>query len=183
LIAGTSEAGKTAFFKATAGIVAAGRGRIIRPSTPFMQFLAERPYLPPGTLREALVPTILSSKISNDHLFGLFKELNLESVLARANGFDTEHDWITFLSLGEQQLLSFIHIFLAAPRFIFLDHPSSALKPDQIRMIFDLLNRHSITYFTVEDSENEIEFYDALLEINEKGQWAWRLFSAGSTAA
>jgi len=183
LIAGTSEAGKTALFKATAGIAATGRGRIIRPSTPFIQFLAERPYLPPGTLREALVPTILSSKISNDHLYDLFKELNLESVLARTNGFDTEHDWATVFSLGEQQLLSFIHIFLAAPRFIFLDHPSSALRPDQIRMIFDFLNRHSITYFTVEDSENEIEFYDALLEINEKGQWAWRPFSAGSTAA
>ena len=183
LIAGTSEAGKTALFKATAGIAATGRGRIIRPSTPFIQFLAERPYLPPGTLKEALVPTILSSKISNDHLYDLFKELNLESVLARTNGFDTEHDWATVFSLGEQQLLSFIHIFLAAPRFIFLDHPSSALRPDQIRMIFDFLNRHSITYFTVEDSENEIEFYDALLEINEKGQWAWRPFSAGSTAA
>jgi len=183
LISGRNEAGKNALFKATAGIAATGRGRIIRPSAEHMHFLAERPYLPPGTLREALVPTMMDSKISNDYLYGLLKELDLEAIWARANGLDAEHDWETFLSLGEQQFLAFIHIFLAAPRFIFLDHPSSALRTDQVRMILEFLYRHSITYLTVEDSEDEIECYDAILEINEKGQWAWRPFSAGSTTA
>ncbi|WAC07976.1 MAG: ABC transporter transmembrane domain-containing protein [Thermodesulfobacteriota bacterium] len=183
LISGTNEDGKIALFKATAGIAATGKGRIIRPSDEQMCFLAERPYLPPGTLREALVPTRLSSKISNDQLYSLLRELNLETVLERANGLDVDQDWDTLLTLGEQKLLAFIHIFLAAPRFIVFDHPSSSLRPDHVRMIFELLNRHSITYLTVENSEDTIEFYDALLEINEKGKWAWRPFSAGITAA
>jgi putative ATP-binding cassette transporter len=59
LISGPTEAGKVALFKATAGLTASGQGRIIRPSADRMHFLAERPYVPPGTLREVLFRTML----------------------------------------------------------------------------------------------------------------------------
>jgi putative ATP-binding cassette transporter len=179
LISGSNEAGKVALFKATAGLAASGQGRIIRPAEDNMHFLAERPYLPPGTLREALVRTTLDNEISNDRLLGLLKELGLEAVHARANGLDTDQDWGTLLSLWEQQLLAFIHIFLDAPRFVFLDRPGTALRPDQVRKILELLSGHSITYFTVGKADDEIELYDAVLEINEEGQWAWRQLTGG----
>jgi putative ATP-binding cassette transporter len=174
LISGANDAGKVALFKATAGLVASGQGRIIRPSADRMHFLAERPYLPPGTLREVLVRTMLDSEISNDRLLALLKELNLEAVVTRANGLDTEQDWGTLLSLGEQQLLAFIHIFLATPRFVFLDRPGTALPPDQVQTILQLLSEHSISYLTVGKADEEIDLYDAALEIGEQGEWAWR---------
>jgi putative ATP-binding cassette transporter len=174
LISGANDAGKVALFKATAGLAASGQGRIIRPSADRMHFLAERPYLPPGTLREVLVRTMLDSEISNDRLLALLKELNLEAVVTRANGLDTEQDWGTLLSLGEQQLLAFIHIFLATPRFVFLDRPGTALPPDQVQTILQLLSEHSISYLTVGKADEEIDLYDAALEIGEQGEWAWR---------
>jgi putative ATP-binding cassette transporter len=101
-------------------------------------------------------------------------ELNLEAVVTRANGLDTEQDWGTLLSLGEQQLLAFIHIFLATPRFVFLDRPGTALPPDQVQTILQLLSEHSISYLTVGKADEEIDLYDAALEIGEQGEWAWR---------
>ncbi|SPD75569.1 putative component of ABC transporter [uncultured Desulfobacterium sp.] len=174
LISGSNDAGKVALFKATAGLAVSGQGRIIRPTGDALHFMAERPYLPPGTLREVLVRTALDEKISNDSLTDLLKELNLEAIQARANGMDTDQDWETILSLGEQQLLAFIHLFMDSPGFIFLDRPATALRPEQVRKILNLLSKHSITYLAIGKADHEIELYDAVLEINEQGQWAWR---------
>ena len=56
LIAGANEAAKVALFRATAGLWTSGAGRIICPGADGMLWLAERPYLPPGTLREIRAP-------------------------------------------------------------------------------------------------------------------------------
>ncbi|MGO9235717.1 MAG: ABC transporter ATP-binding protein/permease, partial [Methylocella sp.] len=55
LISGSNGTGKLTLFRATAGLWPSGKGRIIRPAATDIYFLAERPYLPPGTLREVLV--------------------------------------------------------------------------------------------------------------------------------
>src|SRR5206468_3790094 len=57
LIAGPNDAAKVALFRATAGIWENGSGRIVRPGLDAILFLPERPYLPPGTLRDVLVRT------------------------------------------------------------------------------------------------------------------------------
>jgi hypothetical protein len=57
--------------RATAGISAAGTGRIIRPGADNIRFLAQRPYLPPGTLRQVLEPTAHAGEISNERVFAL----------------------------------------------------------------------------------------------------------------
>ena len=55
LITGSNETAKVALFRATAGIWHWGDGRIVRPGRDELLFLPQRPYLPPGTLREILV--------------------------------------------------------------------------------------------------------------------------------
>src|SRR5205085_3786101 len=54
-IAGPNDEAKAALFRATAGTWTSGSGRLLRPGDRRVLFLAERPYLPPGTLREVLV--------------------------------------------------------------------------------------------------------------------------------
>ena len=55
LIRGRDASAQVALFRATAGIWCAGAGRIVRPGLDEILFLPERPYLPPGTLRELLL--------------------------------------------------------------------------------------------------------------------------------
>ncbi len=107
LLTGPNQAAGVVLFRATAGLSSAGQGRIIVPDADHILFLAQRPYLPPGTLRQVLVRTKSAGDISDESILGLLRELKLDPVLARAGGLDTEQDWESLLSLGEQQLLAF----------------------------------------------------------------------------
>jgi putative ATP-binding cassette transporter len=184
LLAGPNDAAKVMLFRATAGLSATGEGRIIRPDADNFFFLAQRPYLPPGTLRAALVRSIYDTDIPDNRVLELLHELNLEPVLSRAGGLDVEHDWDTMLSLRETQLLSFGHILLAAPPFAFLDRASTALGPDQAHKILRMLSEKSITYINNGKADDPPDLYDAVLEINEDGSWTWKTgtISAGDRA-
>jgi putative ATP-binding cassette transporter len=186
LIVGPNDAAKVALLRATAGIWGTGAGRIARPEDRQLYFLPERPYLPPGTLRDLLVRTGQEPLISDDRIREVLAELKLESLLARIGGLEAELDWDDALSLGEQQLLAIARLLLAKPRFAFLDRISTALNPEDVAHILDLLSKQSITYLTLgrsrhgkRDTDDKLEDYDAALELAEDGTWVWRWIGAG----
>jgi putative ATP-binding cassette transporter len=106
LIAGPNDAGKVALFRATAGIWEHGSGRIVRPGLDAMLFLPERPYLRPGTLRDALLPPGRERAIGDEQIATLLRDLHVDGILERVGGLDVERDWDDVLSLTEQKLLS-----------------------------------------------------------------------------
>jgi putative ATP-binding cassette transporter len=173
LVTGSNKATGVALFRATAGVATAGSGRIIRPGDDNMLFLAQRPYLPPGTLRELLLGTAHAGEVSDERILGLLRELNLEQILVQAGGLDKEQDWSTLPSLPEQQLLGCIHILLTAPRFVFLDRLATVLDSDQARTILRMLSESSITYINNGDADEPPDLYDAVLECGEDGGWKW----------
>ena len=183
LLTGSNQAAGVVLFRATAGVSTAGAGRIIRPGADDILFLAQRPYLPPGTLRQVLVRTVRADDIADERIVGLLRELHLEQVLTRAGGLDTEQDWETLLSLREQQLLAFLHILLAAPRFAFLDRVGTALGSDQVHKILHMLSGSSITYINNGEPGDSRDLYDAVLECGEEGGWTWTAKQAGRMAA
>jgi putative ATP-binding cassette transporter len=134
--------------------------------------------LPPGTLREVLVDQKLEHSIADGQIRDLLHELDLDPVLVRAGGLNIEQDWGTLLSLGELQLLTFTHILLAAPHFVFLDRAGTALNSGQVRKILKMLSKNSITYINFGESDDLRDLYDAVLEIDELGTWRWRQISA-----
>ena len=178
LIVGPNEAAKVALFRATAGIWESGRGRIVRPGLDAILFLPERPYLPPGTLREVLVRTGRED-IGDEQIASSLHGLGLESVLERTGGLDVERDWDDALSLGEQQLLSVARVVLATPRFVFLERPRTALGSEQVDRILSLLSERSITYLTLGDGGDGLDDYDAVLELAGDGGWTWKAVEAG----
>jgi vitamin B12/bleomycin/antimicrobial peptide transport system ATP-binding/permease protein len=178
LIAGPNEAAKVALFRATACLWDSGRGRIVRPGPDAILFLPERPYLPPGTLRNALVRTERMA-VGDDQKTAVLGALGLESVIERTGGLDVERDWDDTLSLGEQQLLSVARVVLAAPRFVFLERPRTALGPEQIDHILGLLSQRSITYLTVGSGNDDLPHYDAVLELADDGGWSWKSLDQG----
>jgi len=171
LITGPSETAKVALFRATADIWRAGEGRIIRPRLSHILFLPERPYLYPGTLRELLLRTGQEYVITDEQILTTLRSLHLDRVVERAGGLDVEKDWDDLLSLGEQQLLAFARVFLAAPTFVFLDRPSTALGQAQAERILKILSEHSITYLTLGNTDDNLENYDAVLELHDDGGW------------
>ncbi len=178
LIVGPNEAAKVALFRATAGIWENGRGRIVRPGLDAILFLPERPYLPPGTLRDVLV-RMGREDIGDEQIASSLHGLGLESVLERMGGLDVERDWDDALSLGEQQLLSVARVLLATPRFAFLERPRTALGSEQVDRILSLLSERSITYLTLGDGGDGLDDYDAVLELAGDGGWTWKAVEAG----
>jgi vitamin B12/bleomycin/antimicrobial peptide transport system ATP-binding/permease protein len=181
MIVGPNEAARTALFRATAGIWPAGVGTIVRPPLDAIFFLPQRPYLPPGTLRDLLLRTGQEEVITDDQITTALRDVGLDSVTARAGGLDREHDW-SILSLGEQQLLALTRLILARPAFTMLDRVTAALKPAQVRQALRRLDENSITYITLAEDAESVELYDALLEIDVDGGWRWRRTGRGSSA-
>ena len=179
LIVGPNKAAKVALFRATAGIWELGEGCIRRPGADHLLFLPERPYLPPGTLREALVRTTQEDKTSDEQILTILRALDLEPVLDRTQGLDVEQDWGTMLSLAEQQLFAYARILLAAPQFVFLDQTGTTLSREQVRKMLTMLSEHAVTYVTFADIDDWLHDHDAVLAIDNEGRWQWKTIQNG----
>jgi vitamin B12/bleomycin/antimicrobial peptide transport system ATP-binding/permease protein len=178
LVTAFDDGAKDALFKGTAGIADAGTGRVIRPKLDRILFLPERPYLPPGTLRDALILEPASVAAADSQLLAVLKSLGIESIVARVGGLDVERDWETTLSVHEQHLVSLARILIAKPRFAVLDLRNADLAPDDTAAMLNTLAQAGIGYLTLgrdgrEDVANRIECYDAFLEFRRGGGWSW----------
>lgn len=174
-IRSTDQAASLALFRATAGLCVEGEGRIIRPRADALLCLAERPYLPPGTLRQALVRSAMEDQVSDERILELLRRFDLQSVPARAGGLDTPQEWSTLLSPSEQQLLAVVRVILAAPRFAILDRPETALSEERLQGVLEALSNSSITYLCFGTSDVPHKLYDAVLDIRADGSWTWTL--------
>lgn len=174
LVIGKDDAPKVALFRSTAGVWECGGGQIIRPGLDDILFLPERPYIPPGTLREVLLRTGMENVISTEEVIAVLNRLELQEVLEHANGLDTDQDWDDLLSIGEQHLLSIARIFLAKPAFVFLDRPGSSLPKSKISNVLDMLTEQGIAVVILSKNGESRLRYDAVLEIKEEGNWEVR---------
>jgi putative ATP-binding cassette transporter len=123
LITGASGAGKSTLLRAIAGLWPFGRGRI-RVGDGRCLFLPQRPYLPLGTLADALVYPRSAAELSRDSLADALRSVGLAELVER---LDEEANWAQRLSIGEQQRLAFARVLLARPEIVFLDEATSAL--------------------------------------------------------
>lgn len=171
LIRSADDAAKHALFRATADLWESGEGRILRPGHDDLLFLPERPYLPPGTLRDGLLRTEQRVPADDARIHQTLNDLGLGAALERAGGLDREHKWADLLSLTEQQLLAFSRVVLATPEFVFLDHPTRALNPEQVGELLRKLRGHMITYLTLGDAEEDEGSYDLIVDIAGDGTW------------
>ncbi|HET9481290.1 MAG TPA: SbmA/BacA-like family transporter [Candidatus Polarisedimenticolia bacterium] len=174
LIVGPNDAAKAALIRATAGLWEHGSGRIVRPGLDAILFLPERPYPPPGTLRDALLPTGREGAIGAEQVVTVLRTLDLDDVLERMGGLSVQRDWDEALSLGEQQLLCIARVVLAAPHFVVLERPSAALGAPQVDRALRLLRERSITYITVGGGGDRADDYQFILELAGDGGWTWK---------
>jgi putative ATP-binding cassette transporter len=165
-------AARNALYRATADLWPGAEGRVARPDLEQIGFLTERPYVPPGTLRELLVRSWEQDAIADAAVEKTLAELGIESVLERAGDLDTEQNWSDLLSLGEQQLVAIARLLLANARFALLDRLGGALDADQRARVLQVLRERGVTVVLFEDCAPEAAG-DAALEIADDGAWTW----------
>ncbi len=123
LISGPTGIGKSTLIRAIAGIWPFGRGQI-RVGEGATLFLPQRPYLPLGTLADALTYPGTRGDVPKERLAQLLTDFQLADLIPH---LDTVDNWSHRLSLGEQQRVGFARIMLAEPALVFLDEATSAV--------------------------------------------------------
>jgi vitamin B12/bleomycin/antimicrobial peptide transport system ATP-binding/permease protein len=139
LVTGPSGAGKSTLLRAVAGLWPFGRGRI-RVAERNTLFLPQRPYLPLGTLADALAYPRAAAELSRDGLADALRAVGLPHLVER---LDEEGNWAQRLSIGEQQRLAFARVLLARPEIVFLDEATSALDEAAEMSLYRLLREAS----------------------------------------
>ncbi|MDO9706718.1 ABC transporter ATP-binding protein/permease [Paracraurococcus lichenis] len=124
LIQGGSGCGKSTLFRAAAGLWPWGEGRIRMPAREDTMLLPQRPYLPLGTLRDAVCYPAAPGRFGDAAIAAALARCGLPALAAR---LDEAARWDRMLSLGEQQRLGFARLLLHSPRWVLLDESTSAL--------------------------------------------------------
>ncbi|WP_316164977.1 MULTISPECIES: ABC transporter ATP-binding protein/permease [unclassified Bradyrhizobium] len=137
LIVGDTGRGKSTLFRAVAGLWPWGSGIILTPAPGAMAFLPQRPYLPLGTLRNALsYPSPPDAFLDADVRHAL-ERCDLGDLIPR---LDKTERWDKELSLGEQERLAFARLLLHKPGWVFLDEATAALDEDSQRRVMALFD-------------------------------------------
>ena len=135
LVTGPSGSGKSTLLRAIAGLWPFGRGRI-RVGDGHALFLPQRPYLPLGTLADAIAYPELDHQPRRAELEAALRAVGLAYLIDQLG---VDGNWAQRLSGGEQQRLGFARILLVRPEIVFLDEATSALDEAAEAALYRLL--------------------------------------------
>lgn len=134
ILKGPSGSGKSTLLRTLAGFWPYVKGHISMPAPSEMMFIPQKPYIPMGTSAEAASYPLETA--DKEILFPLLMECGLSHLMEKP---DTEADWSHILSLGEQQKLAFVRVFLRKPKWVFLDEATSAMDEETEEKMYRLL--------------------------------------------
>lgn len=133
-----SSVGKTVLVRAAAGLWPWGHGQVRSVPRDGVMIVPQKPYLPIGTLRDALEYPTIGAPLPREALTRALSACGLPHLNDRLDKADR---WEQVLSNGERQRLAFARLLLHAPRVIILDDAWSALDETSQRELLAALKR------------------------------------------
>ncbi len=123
-IYGSTSAGKSSLVRAITGLWPWGRGRIELPAGARVMVIPQKPYLPMGTLRNALVYPDADTTAGEAEIVQALADVGLSHLVPRLE--QTER-WDQVLGNGERQRLCVARVLIHQPDVIILDDALAAL--------------------------------------------------------
>lgn len=166
LVTGPSGSGKSTIFRAIAGLWVYGSGEITTPSN--MLLIPQKPYLPIGTLRDALS---YPSEVHYDDatLIAALKTVKLEHLTGE---LDNDKPWHLTLSGGEQQRLSLARAILIKPEWLFLDEATAAMDEPTEALLYTGLKQAlpKTTIVSIGHRSTLVNFHDKRINLTKMGE-------------
>jgi putative ATP-binding cassette transporter len=139
LIKGRTGAGKTTLFRMIAGIWPFGKGTIVLPKNKKIILLPQQPYLPIGTLAEAVCYPESVDSYKREDIQQALRDVGLGKFVDR---LDENAHWNHLMSGGEQQRVGVARALLYNPDYLFFDEATASMdEPSEEELYTMLLQR------------------------------------------
>ena len=135
MLSGRSGSGKSTLLRAMGGLWNEGHGAVRLPAKRSF-FLPQRPYLPIGTLREALSYPQAPEVYPAERFAQVLDTCRLSYLVSR---LDESNHWQRLLSPGEQQRVAFARALLYAPDWLYMDEATSAMDEEDEAALYQAI--------------------------------------------
>lgn len=168
LLTGPSGSGKSTLFRAISGIWPHAAGEIVLPQGARVMLAPQRPYIPMGSLAEAIVYPGNVDDYSRADIEEALRAARLAPFLER---LDEDNNWGQRLSGGEQQRVAIARALLARPDWLFLDESTSALDEKLEGEIYAVLRERlpETTIVSIGHRSTLADYHDRHIEMEAGG--------------
>jgi putative ATP-binding cassette transporter len=167
LFVGESGSGKSTLVRAIAGLWPWGEGQICVQPEAKMFFMPQRPYIPLGALRRAVIYPMSAEEVDDAKVKEVIEAVGLGEHLAR---LDEEGPWDQTLSGGEKQRVAFARLLIHAPDIIVMDESTAALDRKSQGELMELIQKRlpAVTILSVGHRSELQEFHERKIVLEQR---------------
>ena len=144
--------------------------------------MPQKPYLTAGRLRDQLTYPHAGSVASDAELKELLKKVDLDYLIDRFP-LDTDMDWPSVLSGGEQQRVGMARLLLASPKFAVIDEGTSAVSNELEAKFYSTLKAIGVVFISVAHRDSVRKYHDCVLTLDGKQGYTFERMPAASDTA